>query len=159
MGLPFPFPLCCLSLSFSHRLSVSPSIYSPLLFLVPLCTLSLSLSSFLSLHSFCGSFLLSSSVSPGPGDGVDSPGSSLTPHKPHTPTSATSSFSLSSSATTPGTGVGHFPASSTPDLDRSAFLVTRNHLTSGSTSGSVSLSGDYKDASGRMIKRYCGIHS
>ena len=32
--------------------------------------------------------------------------------------------------------------------------IARDHLSSGSTSSVVSLSGDYKDASGKVIRRY-----
>ena len=32
--------------------------------------------------------------------------------------------------------------------------IARDHLSSGSTSAVVSLSGDYKDASGKVIRRY-----
>ena len=38
-----------------------------------------------------------------------------------------------------------------PDLDRSAISMAQDHLTSGST---VSLSGDFRDASGKVIRRY-----
>ena len=39
-------------------------------------------------------------------------------------------------------------------LDHSAILMTRDHLMSSSISATVNLCGDYKDASGKMIKRY-----
>lgn len=45
----------------------------------------------------------------------------------------------------------------TPDLDRSAMSIARDHLSSGSTSAVVSLSGDYKDASGKVIRRYMNV--
>ena len=43
-----------------------------------------------------------------------------------------------------------------PDLDRSAVMVAKDHLSSGSTSSSISLSGEYRDAAGKIIRR-CGL--
>ena len=75
-----------------------------------------------------------------------SPGLVTTPLKIQTPTSAT----LSSAATPVNRTT---PSLTAPDLDRSAVMVAKDHLSSGSTSHCVSLSGDYKDASGRVIRR------
>lgn len=76
-----------------------------------------------------------------------SPGiSATTPHKIQTPSSA----GFSTSGTVGGAGT---PSVMAPDLDRSAVMVAKDHLTSGNTSNCVSLSGDYKDASGKVIRR------
>ena len=40
-----------------------------------------------------------------------------------------------------------------PDLDQSVVSVARDYLSSGSTSNVVSVSGDYCDPSGKVIKR------
>ncbi|CAI8008141.1 Guanine nucleotide exchange factor subunit RIC1 [Geodia barretti] len=53
--------------------------------------------------------------------------------------------------TPPSTGTT--PSLPGPDLDRSAISMAQDHLTSGSTSSTVSLSGDYRDASGKVIRR------
>ncbi|XP_019849671.1 PREDICTED: RAB6A-GEF complex partner protein 1-like isoform X2 [Amphimedon queenslandica] len=45
------------------------------------------------------------------------------------------------------------PVSNLPDLDQSVVMVTRDHLSSGNPSGVVSISGDYCDSSGKIIKR------
>ena len=45
------------------------------------------------------------------------------------------------------------PVSNLPDLDQSVVMVTRDHLSSGNPSGVVSVSGDYCDSSGKIIKR------
>ena len=76
----------------------------------------------------------------GSGDHLESstPGGSITPATPRkipTPT------------------VSVTPSTSAPDLDRSAISITKDHLSSGSTSSVVSLSGDYRDASGKVIRR------
>ena len=68
----------------------------------------------------------------------------MTPLKTPTPTS---SLTMPSPLATVTNGID------TPDLDRSAVSVARDHLSSGSTSSFVSLSGDYKDASGKVIRR------
>ena len=41
-----------------------------------------------------------------------------------------------------------------PDLDQSLASVARHHLSSGNTSNVVSVSGDYYDSTGKVIKRY-----
>ena len=41
-----------------------------------------------------------------------------------------------------------------PDLDQSVASVARHHLSSGSVSSIVSVSGDYCDSTGKVIKRY-----
>ncbi len=41
-----------------------------------------------------------------------------------------------------------------PDLDQSVASVARHHLSSGSVSSIVSVSGDYCDSTGKLIKRY-----
>ena len=68
----------------------------------------------------------------------------MTPLKTPTPTS---SVSIPSPLATVVNGLN------TPDLDRSAVSVAREHLNSGSMSAVVSLSGDYTDASGKVIRR------
>ncbi len=77
--------------------------------------------------------------------------SSLTPHRIQTPTSSVFASSAG------GVGVGRTTTTpslvAAPDLDRSAVMVAMDHLNSGSTSSCVSLSGDYKDASGKVIRR------
>jgi len=93
----------------------------------------------------------------GPGEAVESPPSttSLSSHKPYTPLSA-SVLSTTPSAATPtsgNVGGGSGPTSTAPDLDRSIVQKARDHLTSGSTSGSINLTVDYMDASGKMIRR------
>ena len=82
----------------------------------------------------------------GPGDLLESPHitMAMTPLKTPTPTS---SLTMPSPLATVTNGID------TPDLDRSAVSVARDHLSSGSTSSFVSLSGDYKDASGKVIRR------
>jgi hypothetical protein len=45
------------------------------------------------------------------------------------------------------------PSRNVPDLDQSVVSVTRDHLSSGSTSNIVSISGDYQDSTGKVIKR------
>ena len=83
----------------------------------------------------------------GPGDMLDSvtrdattPISAHFPKTPHAPPTPPS--------------VGTTPSLPVPDLDRSAISIAQDHIASGSTSSTVSLSGDYKDATGRVIKRY-----
>ena len=85
--------------------------------------------------------------SPGPGDVLESasrdtttPISAHFPKTPHAPPTPPS--------------VGTTPSLPVPDLDRSAISVAQDHITSGSTSSTVNLSGDYKDASGKVIRRY-----
>lgn len=83
----------------------------------------------------------------GPGDSLDSPLITMatTPRKTPTPTQVTlPPLSVEAEAT---------PTSAGPDLDRSAVSLTRDHLISGSVAGSVSLSGEYRDASGKVIRR------
>ena len=70
------------------------------------------------------------------------PMSAKTPHAPPTPPS-----------------MGTTPSLPVPDLDRSAISIAKDHITSGSTSSTVSLSGDYKDASGKVIRRYIHAHT
>ena len=41
-----------------------------------------------------------------------------------------------------------------PDLDQSVASVARHHLSSGSISNVVSISGDYCDSTGKIIKRF-----
>ena len=53
----------------------------------------------------------------------------------------------------PSTEGSATPTSGGPDLDRSAMSITRDHLSSGSASGMVSLSGEYKDSTGKVIRR------
>ena len=73
--------------------------------------------------------------------------SGMTPHRIQTPTSSVFASSAGGGGkTTPSVSVA-------PDLDRSAVMVAMDHLSSGSTSSCVSLSGDYKDASGKVIRR------
>jgi hypothetical protein len=50
------------------------------------------------------------------------------------------------------------PSRNVPDLDQSVVSVTRDHLSSGSTSNIVSISGDYQDSTGKVIKRSENIH-
>lgn len=68
-------------------------------------------------------------------------------HTPATPLKTP----LAPPTSTPTTAVP--PSPQAPDLDRSAMSVTRDHLSSGSTSSVVSFSGEYRDASGRVIRR------
>lgn len=51
-------------------------------------------------------------------------------------------------------GVAGIKSMAVPDLDQSVASVARYHLSSGSTSSVVSISGDYCDSSGKVIKRY-----
>ncbi len=87
------------------------------------------------------------SFSKGPGDALDSPLITIatTPRKTPTPTQVTLPPLSTEGETT--------PSSAGPDLDRSAMSVTRDHLTSGGVGNVVSLSGDYKDSAGRVIRR------
>lgn len=94
----------------------------------------------------------------GPGDALDTPtpgSSAATPHKLQTPTSA--GFSSSGGGAGGGVGVATTPLLTAPDLDRSAVMVAKDHLTSGNTSNCVSLSGDYKDALGKVIRRSVSV--
>jgi hypothetical protein len=82
----------------------------------------------------------------GPGDMLDSvsrdtatPISAHFPKTPHAPPTPPS--------------VGTTPSLPVPDLDRSAISIAQDHITSGSTSSTVSLSGDYRDSSGKVIRR------
>ena len=93
-------------------------------------------------------FFTSKSTLPlaGPGDMLDSvsrdtatPISAHFPKTPHAPPTPPS--------------VGTTPSLPVPDLDRSAISIAQDHITSGSTSSTVSLSGDYKDLSGKVIRR------
>ena len=43
---------------------------------------------------------------------------------------------------------------SIPDIDQSVVSLARDHLSSGSISGVVSVSGEYRDPSGKIIKRF-----
>jgi hypothetical protein len=83
----------------------------------------------------------------GPGDMLDSvTRDSTTPvsaHFPKTPRAPP----------TPPSTTGTTPSLPGPDLDRSAISMAQDHLTSGSTSSTVSLSGDFRDASGKVIRR------
>ena len=82
----------------------------------------------------------------GPGDILDS----QAPYDNTTPMISKTSHAL---PPTPPS-VGMTPSLPVPDLDRSAISVAKSHISSGSTSSTVSLSGDYKDASGKVIRRY-----
>ena len=86
----------------------------------------------------------------GPGECIESPTSTTvaTPATPHVKTPL--------AMTTPTSATGTMPSlvAMPPDLDLSAMSIARDHLTSGSTSSVISFSGDYKDASGKVIRRY-----
>ncbi|XP_064397549.1 guanine nucleotide exchange factor subunit RIC1-like [Halichondria panicea] len=85
----------------------------------------------------------------GTGDTLDSPLMTMatTPRKTPTPTPTRVTLPPLS------TEGGPTPTSAGPDLDRSAMSLTRDHLTSGGVANMVSLSGEYKDASGKVIRR------
>ena len=95
----------------------------------------------------CVSLSVCECVCVGPGDMLDSvtretvtPVSAHFPKTPHAPPTPPS--------------VGTTPSLPVPDLDRSAISVAQDHLSSGGVPATVSLSGDYKDASGKVIRRY-----
>jgi hypothetical protein len=83
----------------------------------------------------------------GPGDMLDSvTRDSTTPISAH--------FPKTPHALPTPPSVGATPTSlPVPDLDRSAISVAQDRLASGSTSSTVSLSGEYRDASGKVIRR------
>lgn len=87
----------------------------------------------------------------GPGDGSNptSPVSSIAGVTPSTPHSKNPKSSGSTSLHP------NSASSSTllPDLDQSVVSVARDHLNSGSTSNIVSVSGDFCDSTGKIIKR------
>lgn len=82
-------------------------------------------------------------VNPGPGDAMDSPAHSMT--SPISPGNVTPKLSRNRGSFTSHIGRGTSPFTAPPDLDRSA----RDHL----PGGPVSISANYKDSSGRIIKR------
>ncbi len=92
-------------------------------------------------------FLFVACLYAGTGDTLDSPLMTMatTPRKTPTPTLVT--------LPPLSTEGGPTPTSAGPDLDRSAMSLTRDHLTSGGVASMVSLSGEYKDASGKIIRR------
>ena len=57
-----------------------------------------------------------------------------------------------------GAGTLSSPSNHLPDLDQSVVMVTRDHLSSGNPSSVVSVSGDYYDSSGKIIKRFYCVH-
>ena len=90
---------------------------------------------------FVGKNLCSFLLIPGPGDSLESPAHLATP----SPGNITPKLPKSRGSFTSHLGRGTSPFTSPPDLDRSA----RDHL----AGGPLSISGNYKDASGRVIKR------
>lgn len=70
------------------------------------------------------------------------------------PVSPVVSITPSTPGRKPMFGIPLATPTSIPDIDQSVVSLARDHLSSGSISGVVSVSGEYRDPSGKIIKRF-----